>query len=171
MAQSNPNPKSSRVATHRRFHMAPGRERRRVQKATDLMAPTNRLAEPIGQIQSVHPAVIALAAGLVVVFLLAITFFLTSDPASDLNLFGVVGFAVIFFTLTLGLASRAARDQRWGGAGERPTKQSLADFVEDDIEIATGAISGREALVQILVLPMTLAAGMVVIGLIFAAGL
>ncbi len=47
----------------------------------------------------------------------------------------------------------------------------LAEFVEDDIEIATGTISGREALVQIIVLPMTLAAGMVIIGLIFAAGL
>ena len=40
-----------------------------------------------------------------------------------------------------------------------------------DIEIATGTISGREALVQMLILPTTLAAGMVVIGLIFAAGL
>ena len=96
-------------------------------------------------------------------------FFLAGDLASDLNLFGVVGFALIFFTLTLGLASRAARDQRWGGTGELPTRESLAEFVEDDIEIATGTISGREALVQILVLPMTLAAGMVVIGLIFAA--
>ena len=169
MAQSNPNAKSSRVAAHRRFHIAPGRERRRGQKAADLMAPTNRLAEPI--VHGVHPAVIMLAAGLVVVFLLSITFFLTSDAASDLNLFGVVGFAMIFFTLTLGLASRAARDQRWGGTGERLTRESLAEFVEGDIEIATGTLSGREALVQILVLPMTLAAGMVVIGLVFAAGL
>jgi hypothetical protein len=38
------------------------------------------------------------------------------------------------------------------------------------VSIATGTISGREALIQILVLPATLAFGMIVIGLIFASG-
>ena len=39
------------------------------------------------------------------------------------------------------------------------------------LAIETGAISSRAVMVQVLVLPATLATGMVVIGLIFAMGL
>lgn len=92
-------------------------------------------------------------------------------PRPILNLLGIAGFAVIFFTLTLGLASRAARDPRWGGGGKEPASTSLAEFAKDDVVIATETMSGREALVQMLILPATLAVGMVVIGSIFAMGL
>jgi hypothetical protein len=114
----------------------------------------------------VHPLVILIGLGAVFVYLLGIAFFLTGDLSENLNLYGVAGFAVIFFTLTVGLAARVARDRRWG----RHDRATLAQFVEDDVSTATGTMSGREALIEILVLPITLAAGMIVIGLIFATG-
>ena len=104
--------------------------------------------------------------GGVFIYLLGLTFFMTGDLASNLNLYGVAGFAVIFFSLTLGLSGQVARDRRWGGE----SRSTLVEFAEDNVSIATGTISGREALIQILVLPATLAAGMIVIGLIYAAG-
>ena len=116
----------------------------------------------------IRPRLVAVAAGMVIVFLLATTFFMTSSLATDLNLFGIAGFAVIFFTLTLGLAGRAARDPRWSTGRRRRDDGRLAD---ERVTIATGTISGRSAMVQLLVLPVTLASGMVIISLIFAMGL
>ncbi len=116
----------------------------------------------------VHPRLIGLAASMVIVFLLATTLFMSSNLGADLDILGVAGFAVIFFTLTLGLSSRAARDPRWAGKAKRRDDGTLVD---ETVAIATGTISGRAAMVQVLVLPVTLAAGMVVIALIFAMGL
>ena len=101
------------------------------------------------------------------VFLLATGFFLNDKLASDLDLLGVSGFAIIFFTLTLGLASCVAEEPRWGGNGTNHANITFKQFAEDNVSTATGTISGRAALVQILVLPVTLAFGMVTIGLIF----
>ncbi len=112
----------------------------------------------------IHHGVIAMALGGVALFLLAIPLFFTGNLGSDFNLLGVAGFAVIFFTLTLTQASRAAHDPRWGG----PDRTTLSEFAEDNVEIATGKVSGREALVEILVLPATLGIGMIVIALVFA---
>ena len=122
---------------------------------------------PVG---GIRPRLVAVAASMVIVFLLAISFFMTSSLATDLNLFGVMGFAVIFFTLTLGLAGRAAHDPRWSGQADR-RRQADGRLADDEVTIATGTISGRSAMVQLLVLPVTLAAGMVILGLIFAMGL
>jgi hypothetical protein len=116
----------------------------------------------------VRPRLIALAASMVIVFLLATTVFMTSNMATDLNILGVAGFAVIFFTLTLGLSNRAAHDPRWAGKAKRRHDNALVD---DEVAIATGTIPGRAAMVQVLVLPVTLAIGMTVLALIFAMGL
>ncbi len=122
-------------------------------------------APPAG---GVNPRLVGLAASMVIVFLLATTAFMTSNLATDLNILGIAGFAIIFFTLTLGLSSRAAHDPRWAGKARRRRGSSMLD---DRVAIATGTISGRAAMVQILVLPVTLAAGMVVLALIFSFGL
>ena len=95
---------------------------------------------------------------------LAVAFFMTGDLASNLDLYGVAGFAVIFFTLTLSLSRRAAVDPRWGGR----SRATFTEFIEDNVAIATGTVSGREAMLQILLLPATLALGMIAIGLVFA---
>ncbi len=145
---------------------APADSARRPRGSLPPAAPGAAADPPAG---GVRPRLVGLAASMVIVFLLATVSFMTSNLAMDLNLFGVAGFAVIFFTLTLGLSSQAARDPRWaGGARRRGDDGALAD---DRVAIATGTISGRAAVVQVLVLPVTLAAGMVVIALIFAMGL
>jgi len=129
--------------------------------ATDLK--TNPRRPTVG----LHPGVIFLAMLCVPVFLLALVFFVTGNLAADLNLFGVAGFAVIFFALTLGLAARASDDRRWGG----PSKETFAEFTKDNVSTFTGTIPAREALVEVLVIPVCLAAGMVMIGFVFAMGL
>ncbi len=120
---------------------------------------------------NVPPRLIAVAASTVIVFLLAIGFFVTSNLAADLNLIAVGGYAVLYFSLTLSLSSRAAHDPRWAGKGHRAAGTTLDEFASGNVAIATGTVSGRAALVEVLVLPVTLAAGMVVIGMIFAMGL
>ena len=159
--------KASPLGRNKSSRVRPGSERRRLQPSLPVQAATDIPADPDKPTRGVSPKAIALAAAAVPVFLFGIVFFLTSNLASDLNLLGVSGFAVIFFTLTLGLARRAARDPRWGG----PDHGTLAEFARDNVSVATGTISGREALVEILVLPATLATGMLVIALIFAMGL
>ncbi len=111
----------------------------------------------------VHPGVYARALIGVGVFLAASLMFLTGRLGADLNIYGVIGFAVIFFTLTLGLGRMVSRDRRWGG----PSRATFRAFVDDNVSTATGTIAGREALVQILILPATLAFGMVAIGVVF----
>ncbi len=142
--------------------------RRQTPRATGARAASERSASP--PVGGVSSRLIGLAASMVIVFLLATTLFMSSNLAADLNILGVAGFAVIFFTLTLSLSSHAARDPRWAG-DRRRADNTLDSLARGRVAIATGTISGRDAMVQVLVLPVTLAAGMVVIGLIFAMGL
>lgn len=150
----------------KRVHEPDTRPKAPVLRLVETDIKTDFEAEPGKPVRGIHPQAIGLAALGVVVFLLASTQFLSGDPGSDLNIYGIAGFAVIFFTLTLGLAWHIGRDPRWGG----PSRSSLRAFADDNVAIATGTISGHEALIQILVLPATLALGMVVLGLIFAFG-
>ena len=72
---------------------------------------------------------------------------------------------------TLSLSAHAARDPCWAGKAGRRADRALSGLVDDKVAIATGTVPGRDAMVQVLVLPVTLATGVVVIGLIFAMGL
>jgi hypothetical protein len=75
----------------------------------------------------------------------------------------VVGFSVIFFTLVLSLAAHAAAHTRGGGAPD----DRFEEFLAEEVAIDSGTISGREAMVQLLTLPVTLAIGATAIGFIF----
>jgi hypothetical protein len=135
-------------------------------RLADGAVATDFEAEPGRPVHGVHRGAVALVLIGVVVFLLGATLFLSGDPGSDLNIYGVAGFAVIFFSLIMGLGLRANQERRWGGPG----RSDFKEFVEDNVSIATGTIAGHEALVQILVLPAVLSLGMVAIGLIFLGG-
>lgn len=74
----------------------------------------------------------------------------------------VVGFGIIFFGLTIGLAMHASGSGRWIGSAK-----SFRQFVRGEVGTHTGPISGREALVQLTVLPVTLALGGMAIGLVY----
>jgi hypothetical protein len=112
----------------------------------------------------VHWGIIAAALVAAIWFVLAMVFlFASGQPVSDYLLFIVAGFAVVFFALTLGLARWAADDPRWTRQRGRPFR----DFVEGNVAIFTGAIAAREAMTQLLTLPIALAIGATAIGIIF----
>jgi len=112
----------------------------------------------------VHWGVIAMALIAAIWFVLAmVTLYASGDGGSDYLLWIVAGFALIFFALTLGLARWAADDTRWRRTDEPP----LSDFVEDNVAIATGVIAAREAMIQLLTLPVALAVGGTLIGIVF----
>src|SRR5262249_26388926 len=121
-------------------------------------------ANPESPTISVPWQVIAIALGAAVWFVLAaILFYGNGRPAADYLLWIAGGFAIVFFGLTLRLASWAASDPRW----RRGPETSLAESVEANVALATGVVAGREALVQLLVIPVSLAIGATVIGIVF----
>jgi hypothetical protein len=74
----------------------------------------------------------------------------------------VIGFGLIFFGLTIGLAMHAS-----GSADGLRSASGYRRFVRGEVDVYTGAISGRAALVQLTVLPVTLALGGMAIGLVY----
>src|SRR5215212_4884406 len=101
----------------------------------------------------VHWGVIAIGVAAAAWFVLAVVvLFGSGDPESDYLLWIAAGFAFLFFALTLGLSRWAADDPRWTAMSPPP----LAEFVNDNVAVGTGAISAREAMAQVLTLPITL---------------
>ena len=114
---------------------------------------------------SVHPLVIRAAVVASVWFVIAMAISFSGGIEADYLLAVVIGFSVIFFTLVLSLARYAAA-QATGGAPD----DSLDEFLDQDVAINTGSVSGKEALVQVLMLPIALAIGATMIGFIFVVG-
>ena len=126
---------------------------------------TDIKTRPDVPVVGVHWGVIAIALAAAIWFVLAMVFLYASgDAGADYLLWIVAGFALVFFGLTLGLARWAADDARWT---QRADPRSLSDFVEDNVAIATGVIAAREAMVQLLTLPVVLAVGATLIGIVF----
>jgi hypothetical protein len=112
--------------------------------------------------RSVHPLVIRAAVVASVWFVIVMAISFSGTIEGDYLFFGVVvAFSLIFFTLVLGLAAFAARGGRPAGP--------LGDFFHEKVSIKTGSISGREATIQVLMLPVALAIGATIIGAIFIA--
>lgn len=109
---------------------------------------------------SIHPAAIGIAlAGYAWLIVLAWAAF--AGGPSSLLLVIVTTISVMFFGLLVG-----------GGAysrnmtPERETERSFAEFLAGDVDIATGRVSGKDALLQILALPIAAAVGGTIIVLI-----
>jgi hypothetical protein len=96
-------------------------------------------------------------------FVVAMTISFSGTIEADYLLAVVVGFSVIFFTLVLGLASYAVTHDKGGG----PPDDSLGEFLAEEVAIDSGTVSGREVMVQLLTLPVTLVIGATAIGFIF----
>lgn len=109
-----------------------------------------------------HPLAIRAAIVAAAWFVIAMAISFSGTIETDYLMWVTVGFSLIFFGLTLGIASRAAHDRRWE---DHPV--SFAEWERDDVATGTGRISSREALVQLLTLPIALAIGATAIGLIF----
>jgi hypothetical protein len=111
-----------------------------------------------GQI-GVHPIVVKIAIGAVLWFL-AVTWIAFAASGTDFDLVVVTIFFAMFFTLFLLTASFSAHDPRW------PTRDtSLREFLNGKVGLATGEESGRDVLIEIALLPVTLAFAATLIGL------
>jgi len=128
--------------------------------------PSDNKAKPGVPTVGVHWAVIVVALSAAIWFVLAmVVLYASGVTGSDYLLWIVAGFALGFFALTVGLARWAADDPRWARGGHPP----LSDFVEDNVATATGVIAARQAMIQLLTLPIALAIGATVIGIVFLA--
>jgi hypothetical protein len=113
-------------------------------------------------ITGVHPVVIKVALSAVVWFLALTWLDFTGGVEVDLDLAVITGFFVAFFTLLLLTASMVIDDPRWA-----QPKASFAEFLNDNVPIDTGLMQGRDVLIQIAVLPVSLAIIATLIGLIW----
>ena len=108
----------------------------------------------------VHPIVVEIAIGAVLWFLAVTWFAFAGKGGVDWDLTVVTLFFAIFFTLFLLLASFSVADPRW------PTRQtSVREFLTSKVGLATGEESGRDVLIEIALVPVTLAFAATLIGL------
>jgi hypothetical protein len=112
----------------------------------------------------VHPAAIGISL-LAALWFIAVTWVSFARSAEvDWDLVVVTLFFVFFFGLFLFTASHALKDPRWH---QRDT--DFREFLESDVGTATGPMSGREVLLEIAVIPVSLALAATVIGAIWIA--
>jgi hypothetical protein len=108
----------------------------------------------------VHPIVVKIAIGAVLWFLAVVWIAFAAKGGVDLDLTVVTLFFAIFFTLFLLLASFSVNDPRW------PTRHtSLHEFLSSNVGLATGEERGRDVLIEIALVPVTLAFAATLIGL------
>lgn len=109
----------------------------------------------------VHPVVIRVVLSAVAWFLAVTWLNFAADMEVDLDLAVVTGFFVMFLTLFLLTASLVVNDPRW-----KQRKTSFAEFLDNEVAIDTYTMRGREVLIHISMLPITLAAGGTLIGFV-----
>ena len=114
----------------------------------------------LAQTTGVHPAVIKVALSAVVWFLAVAWLDFSGGVEVDLPLAVVTGFFVMFFTLFLVTASMTVNDPRW-----QLPKASFRKFLDDTVPIDRGMMRGRDVLIHIAMLPVTLAIAGTLIGL------
>ena len=117
-------------------------------------------AEPAAH--GIHPLAFRLPLAAAAWFLVSMALSFTDSLETGYLMAVVVGFGIVFFGLVTGLALRASGSARWLGS-----VAGFHRFARGDVGIATGRISGHEALVQLTVLPVTLALGGIAIGLVY----
>jgi hypothetical protein len=119
-------------------------------------------AEPPRRLATgVHPVMIPVVLSAVAWFLAVTWLNFAADMEVDLDLAIVTGFFVMFLTLFLLTASLVVNDPRW-----RRRKTSFAEFLDGEVAIDTYTMRGREVLIHISMLPITLAAGGTLIGFV-----
>ena len=110
-----------------------------------------------------HPAVIKVGLSAVVWFLAVAWLNFSGAPEVNFTLAVVTGFFVMFFTLFLVTASMAVNDKRW-----QLPKASFREFLDDTVPIDRGMMRGRDVLIHIAMLPVTLAIAGTLISLVWS---
>ena len=121
--------------------------------------PSSRRAET-----SVHPVAIAVALAAALWFIGVTWVSFARGAEVDWDLVVVTLFFIFFFALFLFTASHALNDPRW-----RQRKTTFREFLDSDVGTATGPMSGREVLLEIAVMPASLAFAATLIGVIWIA--
>ncbi len=131
-----------------------------------MLNPTSKLnaqAASQEQVQAklgVHPIAIETALAAALWFIAVSWLAFAHDAETDYLLVIVTLFFVIFFTLFLFTATYSRGDPRW------PTKRtSFREFLDGTVSTATGDERGRDVLIEIAAMPITLALAGTLIGL------
>lgn len=115
-----------------------------------------------GQATGIHPMAFEIAIGAVLWFLAVTWIAFAGKGGIDLDLAIVTLFCTIFVSLLLLVASLNGRDSRW------PAKQTtLRTFLDSDVQIGSGTMPGRSVLIEIALIPVTLAVAATLIGLVW----
>jgi hypothetical protein len=113
---------------------------------------------------SVHPVVIELAIGAALWFVAIVWIAFAKGVETDFALAIVSLFFVFFFGLFMLTASYALHDPRW----ELPST-TFREFLTSRVSTETGTMRGRDVLIEIMVLPLSLALAATLIGIAWMA--
>jgi hypothetical protein len=108
----------------------------------------------------IHPVAVAIPVAAAAWFVVA-AWCAFGGGETSLVLAVITLFCVIFFGLFVGGAAMG-RDM----TPERAHNRSFREFLDGDVDIATGRVTGREALCQIASMPVGLAIGFTIIAMI-----
>ena len=112
----------------------------------------------------VHAAVVEIAVGAALWFIVMAWLDFARGGEIDYLLVIVTLFFVIFFVLFLLTASYSLHDPRW------PLRDtSFREFLRAKVGTATGTLRGRDVLIEIEIVPVSLALAATVIGLVWSA--
>ena len=112
----------------------------------------------------VHPAAIGIAL-IAALWFIAVTWVSFAHGTEvDWDLVVVTLFFVFFFALFLFTASHALRDPRW-----RQRDTNLREFLRSEVGTATGPMTGRDVMLEIAVMPVSLALAATLIGAVWIA--
>jgi hypothetical protein len=113
---------------------------------------------------SVHPAAIEIALAAALWFIAVTWVSFARGTEVDWALVVVTLFFIFFFALFLLTATYGLKDPRW-----RQRDTSFREFLDSEVGTATGPMGGREVLLEIAVMPVSLALAATMIGLVWIA--
>jgi hypothetical protein len=130
--------------------------------ATRPVSDTRRQESSRSGQSGVHPMVAKIAIGAAVWFLAIVWFSFAWGAEVDFLLAIVTLFFVMFFTLFLLTATYGLQDPRW-----RLPQTSFSEFLVSNVGTATGTMRGRDVLIEIALVPVSLALAGTLIGLVW----
>lgn len=112
----------------------------------------------------VHPATIGVGLAAALWFIAVTWVSFARGTEVDWDLVVVTLFFIFFFGLFLFTATYALKDARW-----RQRDTSFREFLKSEVGTATGPMSGRDVMLEIAVMPLSLALAATLIGVIWIA--
>jgi len=117
--------------------------------------------QPAPETVGVHPVAVEIVIAAAVWFIAVTWLAFASGPETDYLLVIVTLFFVMFFTLFLLTASYSLHDARWA-----TPDTTFREFLKDKVGIGSGTMQGRDVLIEIAILPASLALAATLIGLV-----